>query len=116
MKTLYRIADRADWQQAQETGFFASADLQAEGFIHTSERHQVLETAHRYYAGRSDLLLLVLDEAALTAAGVTVKREWAESRGQFFAHVFGPIPVSAVTQVLDFTSDEHGEFKLPPGL
>ena len=116
MKTLYRIAERADWQQARQTGFFASADLQAEGFIHTSELQQVLETARRYYAGRPGLVLLVLDEAALTAAGVTVKREWAESRGQFFAHVFGPIPVGAVVRVLDFTTDEHGTFELPPGL
>lgn len=116
MKTLYRIAERADWQRARQTGFFASADLQAEGFIHTSERHQVLETAQRYYAGRPDLVLLVLDEAALTAAGVAVKREWAEGRGQFFAHVFAPIPVSAVTQVLDFAADEHGNFELPTEL
>lgn len=45
---LYRIAEPADWQRAQETGFFASPDLAAEGFIHCSEHHQVLETAQRY--------------------------------------------------------------------
>lgn len=116
MKTLYRIAERADWQQAQQTGFFASADLQAEGFIHCSERHQVVETARRYYRGRPGLLLLELDEAAVTAAGVLVKREWAESRGQLFAHVFGPIPLAAVRRVLDFTPDEHGDFELPAEL
>lgn len=115
MKTLYRIAERADWQQAQQTGFFASADLQLEGFIHASERPQVLETARRYYPGRQDLVLLLLDEAALTAAGVVVKREWVASRGQFFAHVFGPIPVGVVRHVLDFTPDEHGVFDLSPG-
>ena len=67
---LYRIAEHADWQYAQQNGFFASADLAAEGFIHSSEQHQILETARRYYAGRADLVLLEWDEAALMAAGV----------------------------------------------
>lgn len=55
---LYRIAEAADWERAQRTGFFASPDLAAEGFIHSSELWQVLETARRYYIGRSGLLLL----------------------------------------------------------
>jgi hypothetical protein len=62
---LYRIAEPADWQQAQQTGFFVSPDLVAEGFIHSSERAQILETARRYYAGRTDLVLLEWDEDAL---------------------------------------------------
>lgn len=113
MKTLYRIAEPADWQRAQQTGFFASADLQLEGFIQCSELHQVVETARRYYPGRPDLLLLELDEAALTAAGVAVKREWMPARQQHFAHIFGPIPMAAVRRVLDFTSNDAGDFELP---
>ncbi|RPD47776.1 hypothetical protein DNI29_10050 [Hymenobacter sediminis] len=34
---LYRIAEPTDWEQAQQTGFFASPDLAAEGFIHSSD-------------------------------------------------------------------------------
>ncbi|MCC3159547.1 DUF952 domain-containing protein [Hymenobacter sp. 15J16-1T3B] len=113
---LYRIAELAHWQQAQQTGFFASPDLQAEGFIHTSERHQVVETANRYYRGRRDLVLLVLDEAALTAAGTLVKREWAAARGQYFAHVFGPIPLVAVVETWALVPAESGEFDLPAAL
>lgn len=113
---LYRIAEPADWQQAQRTGFFASADLAAEGFIHSSEVHQILETARRYYARRTDLLLLEWDEAALAAAGVRVEREWVASRGEHFAHVFGPVPLAAVRRVWPFGADEAGEFKLPADL
>ncbi|KUG08429.1 DUF952 domain-containing protein [Solirubrum puertoriconensis] len=113
---LYRVAELADWQQAQQTGFFASADLQAEGFIHTSELHQLLETANRYYLGRTDVVLLELDEAALGAAGVVVKREWAESRGQYFAHVFGPIPLAAVVRIIVMQPDPDGQFRMPTPL
>ena len=113
MPMPYRIAEPADWHQARETGFFASADLAAEGFIHSSELHQVLETAHRYYTGRADLVLLEWDEEALAAAGVRVEREWVESRQQHFAHVFGPVPLAAVRRTWPFVAADAGDFQLP---
>lgn len=113
---LYRIAEAADWQRAQQTGFFASADLAAEGFIHTSEQHQVLETARCYYAGRPGLLLLEWDEARLAAAGVRVEREWVAGRQQHFAHVFGPVPLAAVRRTWPLLVSETGESQLPPEL
>ena len=113
---LYRIAESSDWKRAQQTGFFASADLAAEGFIHSSEQHQILDTARRHYAGRADLVLLEWDEAALAAANVRVSREWVTSRGQAFAHVFGPVPLAAVGRVWPFGSDAAGHFLLPSEL
>ena len=113
---LYRIAEPADWHHAQQTGFFASADLAAEGFIHASEAHQILETARRYYPGRADLILLEWDEAALAAAGVRVEREWVPSRQQHFAHVFGAVPLAAVRREWPFGADAGGNFALPAGL
>lgn len=110
---LYRIAEPADWQHARQTGFFASADLVVEGFIHASEAHQILETARRYYAGRADLVLLEWDEAALVAAAVRVEREWVVCRQQHFAHVFGPVPLAAVCRKWLFRVDAAGNFTLP---
>ena len=113
---LYRLAEPADWQNAQQTGFFVSADLAAEGFIHSSEQHQILETARRYYAGRADLVLLEWDETALVAANVRVEREWVAARGEAFAHVFGPVPLAAVRRTWAFAADAAGEFRLPSEL
>ena len=113
---LYRIAEAADWQHAQETGFFASADLAAEGFIHSSEAHQILETARRYYAGQAALVLLEWDEDTLAAAQVRVARAWVASRGQHFAHVFGSVPLAAVRRSWPFGASATGEFQLPPDL
>ncbi|WP_167855606.1 DUF952 domain-containing protein [Hymenobacter fodinae] len=110
---LYRIASLSDWQQAQETGYFASADLVEEGFIHCSELHQVLETARRYYLGQSELILLEWDEATLTSAGIRVEREWVESRQQYFAHVFAPMPLAAVRRTWPFAVAADGSSMLP---
>ncbi|QJX45415.1 DUF952 domain-containing protein [Hymenobacter taeanensis] len=113
---LYRIADAADWLQAQKTGCFASADLIQEGFIHCSELHQVLETARRYYAGHPELRLLEWDEATLAEAGIRVEREWVENRQQYFAHVYGLVPLAAVTRSWSFAVAADGEAVLPPEL
>ena len=113
---LYRIAEPSDLLKTQETGFFASADLAAEGFIHSSERPQILETARRYYPGRTDLILLEWDEAALTAAGVRVEWEWVENRQEYFAHVFGPVPLSVVRRWWPFGPAADGEWQLPADL
>jgi uncharacterized protein (DUF952 family) len=113
---IYRIAEGVDWQQALATGFFASADLVAEGFIHASEKQQVLETARRHYAGRADLVLLEIDEEALAAAGVRVRREFVAARGEAFAHVFGAVPLAALRRHWPFGADAAGQFRLPLGL
>jgi uncharacterized protein (DUF952 family) len=109
--TIYRITENAFWQSAQQTGAFASPDLAAEGFIHASERHQVLRTAARYYAGQTDLILLEIDDAAL---GDTVKREDSTGRGEQFPHVYGTIPLHAVVRAAPFVETAAG-FTWPAG-
>ncbi len=113
---LYRISQPEDWQRARETGFFASADLAAEGFIHASELEQVLETARLYYANSPGALLLELDEEALTAAGVRVESEWAAGRQAYFPHLFGPVPLGAVRRSWPLPVAADGSAALPPEL
>ena len=113
---IYRIAELPDWEAAQQTGFFASADLSAEGFIHASELYQVLGTANRYYAGRQDLVLLELDEAELWVAAVPVQREYAEARDDYFPHILAPVPLAAVARALPFAAGPDQQFALPPEL
>jgi uncharacterized protein (DUF952 family) len=96
-RMIYRITDATDWQRAQDTGFFASADLAAEGFLHCSEKHQVTTTAGRYFKGRSDLLVLEIDDAAL---GETLKREDTTGRSEKFPHVYSAIPLNAIKRAL----------------
>jgi uncharacterized protein (DUF952 family) len=113
---IYRIADPADWQTAQQNGFFASADLGTEGFIHASELYQVEATANRYYAGRSDIVLLEIDESELWVAAVPVKREYAEPRNDYFPHIFAPIPLAAIARALPFQVSPEGQLTLPQEL
>ncbi|SDX39622.1 DUF952 domain-containing protein [Hymenobacter psychrophilus] len=113
---LYRISQPHDWEQAQQTGFFASPDLAAEGFIHASELDQVLETARLYYAGSPGALLLEIDETTLMAASVRVEREWAAGRQAWFPHLFGPVPLVAVRRAWPLPVAADGAAVLPPEL
>jgi uncharacterized protein (DUF952 family) len=106
---IYRIAAEADWTRAQQTGQFASADLQLEGFIHCSEQHQILRTAAKYYAGKKSLVLLEIDETGIID---DLKREDSIGRGEMFPHVYAPIPLTAITRHVDFM-EINGVFVLP---
>ena len=110
---IYRIAEQSDWQQARKTGHFASVDLQAEGFIHISELHQVLRTANKYYRGRSGLVLLEIDESRLEQP---VVREDLTGSGNCFPHSYVPIPLRAIVRHFDLAEDARGGFSLPADL
>ena len=97
---IYRITEAADWSQAQRDGVFASADLATEGFIHCSEHHQVTRTAQKYYAGKTALVLLEIDDTLL---GKVLVREDLTGSGMF-PHVYGPIPLSAIHGHVDFNA------------
>jgi uncharacterized protein (DUF952 family) len=111
---IYRITLEDDWQRAQKTGFFASADLAAEGFIHLSTLDTVLGTASRYYASHDRLRLLAIDDVGLVNANAeALKWEMSPSRKVLFPHCFVPLPIEFVVQTTWLTRDAEGTWVLP---
>ena len=96
----YKIIDAADWRAAVAEGAYAgSAVDRADGYIHLSTAAQLDETARKHYAGRADLMLLTVELAALEDTIV-----WEPSRGgALFPHIYGDLPVKAVTEARAFT-------------
>lgn len=89
---LFHIATVADWDARDETGY-RPAGLADEGFVHCSVDRQLPGVIERYYQGRSDLVLLTIDPAGLTA---DVVWEDTTGRGERFPHVYGPIALASV--------------------
>jgi uncharacterized protein (DUF952 family) len=109
--TIYKIAMAADWAQAERTGRFdGSAHDKADGFIHFSTGPQLAETLRLYYAGQDGLLLVAVDDAQL---GPALKWEHAPSRGEDFPHLYGTLPLSAVTWIEPLARDAEGRFVIP---
>jgi len=90
---IYHVVTEANWQKAQQLGFYEAESLALEGFIHTSKAEQVAGVLERYYKNQANLLLLHIDEARLTAP---LKYELAPSVNEAFPHIFGRLNLDAV--------------------
>lgn len=110
MEMLYRIALVADVQTAEVQGYFESADLAAEGFIHCSFLHQVMGVSRRHYAGQQGLVLFSIDPAAVDCE---IRVENTSGGTELYPHIYGQVPWAAVRQVYEDTYDEAGVFQLP---
>ncbi|WP_295707535.1 DUF952 domain-containing protein [uncultured Brevundimonas sp.] len=108
----YKIVDAEEWRRAQDAGeYTGSAVDHADGYIHMSTEAQLAETARKHYAGRSGLRLLTV-ELAVTGGAL----KWEASRGgALFPHLYGPLPVSAVTRVQAMSVSDTGEVTLGAG-
>ncbi|TNE45591.1 MAG: DUF952 domain-containing protein [Sphingomonadales bacterium] len=108
----YKILTRDQWDQFRADGIFHGAPVDlADGYIHLSTRAQTAETVAKHFAGQDDLVLAMVDLAAL---GATVK--WEVSRGgALFPHVYGPLPMSAVTTKARLRLNDMGRHVFPAG-
>lgn len=101
------------WQVGRDANTYRDPSLDTEGFIHCSTPEQVLIPANERFAGRNDLILLVIDPAGLTER--LVYEDCYES-GHAFPHVYGPINPDAVTTTVPFPCNADGTFTLPETL
>jgi uncharacterized protein (DUF952 family) len=109
---LLHICAVDDWRLAQDRGEHRPASLSELGFVHLSAPEQVHLPANRLYAGRTDLVLLHLDPDRLTAPVRWEPGVPTDPESMLFPHLYGPLPVNAVTSVTPYTPDAGGSF--PP--
>ncbi len=100
---IFHLALRSEWDEAIATGgpyerSTIGVSLTQEGYIHCSFAEQVAATAARYYDGRNDVVVLVLDTDRIDAE---VRVEDLGGSGLEFPHIYGPIPLDAVVEVVD---------------
>ena len=107
MSLIFHITSAADWQQAQVDGAYAADSLGREGFIHCSDRHQVIEVANRLFRGRRDLLLLTIDRRRLVP---DVRYENLEGGSELYPHVYGAIALDAVIEAVRLLPAADGTY------
>ncbi len=127
---IYHMCTLAEWRAAEaEGGYRGSSQDAADGFIHFSTQGQVRASAAKHRAGQTGLVLLTADAGAL---GEALKWEPATrgaegprtsrgpdrettSGGAPFPHLYGPLPLAAVTAVRDLPLGPDGRHLFPPG-
>jgi len=102
-QTIYHIAERDSWSRAEDE--YLPQSLERDGFIHASAWHQLPGVTESLFAGRRDVVVLEIDSELLQSDVV-----WEDlyDCGEQFPHVYGSIPVAAVTSTMAVTWEEGG--------
>jgi uncharacterized protein (DUF952 family) len=111
MTLIYKICPAALWRQAEAQGVFRGAPVDlADGYIHFSTAAQVADTAAKHFAGQRDLLLIAVEAEKL---GASLK--WEVSRGgALFPHLYAPLDLQAVRDVVPLPLGDDGKHGFPP--
>ena len=90
---IYKILRRPEWDAFKTAGETAGAPVDlADGYIHFSTAPQVAETAAKWFAEESDLVLVAFDSTKLGPA-----LKWEPSRGgALFPHLYRTLRLSEV--------------------
>lgn len=111
LSLIYKICPAPLWREAERAGHLEGAPVDlADGFIHLSTAAQVAETAARHFGGRSDLVLVSVDVDALSPA---LLRFEPSRGGDLFPHLYGHLPLSAVTRVAPLPLGPDGRHVFP---
>jgi uncharacterized protein (DUF952 family) len=115
MTTILHISSRAEWHCARLAGSYEADSLSTQGFIHCSRPDQVLWVANsnNRFDGQDDLVLLCIDPDLVAAE---IRYENLDGDKNLFPHIYGPLNLDAVTDILDFTHGDDGKFALPQQL
>ncbi|APW63865.1 DUF952 domain-containing protein [Paludisphaera borealis] len=97
MPEILHITPRAMWERAVAEGEYRSHDLATEGFIHCLTSEQLPYVHGKFYTGRTELVVLLIDGEKLKPA---LKWENPHETWKLFPHVYGPINLDAVVEVV----------------
>jgi uncharacterized protein (DUF952 family) len=110
--TIFHIALEQDWLAARSNDAYRGSTkgrtLDEEGFIHCSDAHQVDRIADVMYGDVRDPLVVLSIATELLDA--EARYENLDGGEELFPHIYGQLPVSAVTAVTPLTRDKAGSY------
>lgn len=107
-KIIFHIIEKEVWEINKNIDLYRPDSLKNEGFIHCSKFDQILGVANHFFSGQSNLLLLVIESGKVDS---DILYEDAGNMN-FFPHIYGPLNLSSVVDVIDFQPDANDVFKL----
>ena len=118
---ILHLLSRESWAEAQANGQLVAPSVATEGFAHCSTEHQMVGVANKYYRGVNNMVLLSIDPAKLMSQvkfepPAHIDGSPALPHEPLFPHIYGPINLDAVSEVIEFPCDDHGTFTTPAQL
>jgi uncharacterized protein (DUF952 family) len=96
-QVIYHLTTVEEWEDAQDKGSYEPPSFQHEGFIHCSTKEQLAGVLQRNFQQHENLVKLVIDPARLTER---LQYDKDEEQQQEFPHIYGPLNIEAVTQIV----------------
>ncbi len=114
MEPIFHLTTPQCWNDALASGDYPwstrGTRFEEVGFVHCSTWSQVENVALYVYPGELTLNLLVIDP---TLVGAEVRYENIEGGSELFPHIYGPLPIDAVINVMTLNANTAGRIWLP---
>lgn len=98
---IYHLTTVEEWEDAQDLGVYQPPSLHREGFVHCCTEEQLAGVQERLFKGQENLVKLVIDPSLLNQK---LQYDKDENLQQEFPHVYGPLNLSAVTEIVFLTA------------
>jgi len=109
-KVIYCITTVKKWEHAKRKGEYWDKSLDNEGFIHCSYQFQLLRVANIHFKGISDLLILCIKRSKLNCKVID---EDLYNLNELYPHIYGPININSILEIIPFPCEQNGNFNLP---
>jgi len=100
------------WQHEKHTGndIYVTETLTTEGYIHcTGEADLLVRVANNFYRSEPDKFVILCIDSEHLESQLT----WDQVGFQCFPHLYGPLNLNAVIDVIDFPRQADGLFTMP---
>tara|TARA_B110000263_G_C15002137_1_gene371033 strand:- start:86 stop:430 length:345 start_codon:yes stop_codon:yes gene_type:complete len=108
-KFVYKICTKTELIEAKQKGKFIGTKKDLEdGYIHFSDKEQVLNTLNKYFNKKKDLVLLKIETSKLDSL------VWEQgSDGNMFPHFYSTLDVSNICGEYYIDLNDNSSFILP---
>jgi uncharacterized protein (DUF952 family) len=107
VSVIFHIATGRDWERATSTGTYTTESRHSQSVIGCFSPAQHAAAANQLLAGRTDLILLLIDTDRLESE---VRVEQADAHGQPIPCVYGPVNLDAVFEATPYRPGPDGRF------
>lgn len=94
---IYHITTIKEWEEAKLKKSYVPKDFEKDGFIHCSIERQIEGVLERFYQGQTGLVKLKIEKEKVQRP---VLFELAEDLNELFPHIYGPLNLESVVEVL----------------
>ncbi|MEI6151376.1 MAG: DUF952 domain-containing protein [Chitinophagia bacterium] len=94
---IYHVTTLQEWEAAKLKNEYTPVAYEQDGFIHCSVEKQISGVLERFYKGQTGLVKLKIEKEKVQRP---VLFELAEDLDELFPHIYGPLNIDSVVEVI----------------